>query len=70
MKATITTKLATTICGEVTFIGSQIIAIDLNELPATKALELADADVSMTKYCTCWHVQIPRRIIDTMSIED
>lgn len=70
MKITIETRLATTICGEVTFLGSATIAFDVTELTATKADVLANEGATLSKFSDCWHVQVPRRIIQTYELAD
>lgn len=70
MKATITTKNGITVSGQATFVGSHIIALDA-KLTAKEIDELAkeDASVSMLGF-KVWHVQIPRKIIETYELAD
>ena len=70
MKITIETRLATTICGEATYLGSAIIAFDVTELSATKADVLANEGATLSKYSDYWHVQMPRRIIQKYELAD
>ena len=70
MKATIKTKNGITVSGKVTYLGSHTIAFDA-KLTANEADELAKegADVSKLVF-KMWHVQIPRRIIETYELAD
>ena len=70
MKVTITTKNGVTVNGKVTYLGSHTIAFDA-KLTAKEIDELAkeDASVSMLGF-KVWHVQIPRKIIETYELAD
>lgn len=70
MKVTLETRLATIIRGEVTYLGSSIIAFDVTELSATKADVLANEGATLSKYSGYWHVQVPRRIIQKYKLTD
>lgn len=70
MKATITTKNGITVNGRVTFVGSHIIALDAT-LTAKEVDELAKEEASSShNLLNSWHIQIPRRIIETYELAD
>jgi hypothetical protein len=70
MKATITTKNGITVSGNVTFVGSHIIALDA-KLSAKEIDELAKEDANInSNFLKSWHIQIPRRIIETYELVD
>ena len=70
MKIIVTTKKGTTVKRDVTYLGSHIIALDA-KLTAKEVDELAKegADISSI-FLKSWHVQIPRRIIETYKLAD
>lgn len=70
MKATITTKNGTTASGKVTYLGSHTIAFDA-KLTANEADELAKEGANVSELgFKAWHIQIPRRIIETYELAD
>jgi hypothetical protein len=70
MKATITTKNGITVSGQVTFVGSHTIALDA-KLTAKEVDELAKEEASISSnFLKSWHVNIPRRIIETYELAD
>lgn len=70
MKATITTKNGTTVNGKVTYLGSHTIAFDA-KLSANEVDELAKEGANVSELgFKSWHVQIPRRIIETYELAD